>query len=67
MAMIDDINEEKFYTRYSDTYLQEAIAIAVGVGVAAAPRELGIDASHSRSALVVRLITDVKDAQATRY
>ncbi|BBI65615.1 hypothetical protein HSBAA_PA_2180 (plasmid) [Vreelandella sulfidaeris] len=43
---IDNINEEKSYTRYSDAYRQEALALADRIGVAAAARELGIHASQ---------------------
>jgi transposase len=38
--------KKKSYTRYSDTYRQEALALADRIGVAAAARELGIHSSQ---------------------
>ena len=41
--------KKKSYTRYSDAYRQEALALADRIGVAAAARELGIHANQWRS------------------
>jgi len=38
--------KKKSYTRYSDAYRQEALALADRIGVAAAARELDIHASQ---------------------
>ena len=50
MARSTTSMKKKSYTRYSDTYRQEALALADRIGVAAAARELGI---HFESALSV--------------
>lgn len=46
MARSTTSMKKKSYTRYSDAYRQEALALADRIGVAAAARELGIHASQ---------------------
>ncbi|BBM05986.1 transposase [Vreelandella aquamarina] len=46
MARSTTSMKKKSYTRYSDGYRQEALALADRIGVAAAARELGIHASQ---------------------
>ena len=45
MARSTTSMKKKSYTRYSDGYRQEALALADRIGVAAAAREMGIKES----------------------